>query len=179
MLADSDARAGRTVKAAERYSEIILTGAADRMTAAHLASVVKLLAGNGKFEAALTGAKALSVRSADPAYSQTAAAREGEALEALGRSDAAIEAYRRALSIKASTDEGAAAALALGVLEYRKGELDAAEKTLSDAVARNPGEHGAKARLSAYKTLALVCRAKGEEKKAQGYETVVKELFGE
>ena len=73
----------------------------------------------------------------------------------------------------------AAAALALGILEYRKGELDAAEKTLSDAVARNAGASGIKARAEAYRNLARVCRAKGDGKKADGYETVVRELFGE
>lgn len=179
MLADVDVRAGRKEQAAARYAEIMQTGASERMNAALLASVVKLLAENGKNEAALTGAKALASRTSDPAYLQIACARAGEALEALGKSDEAVSFYRRALSADASTDEGAAAALALGVLEYRKGELDAAEKTLSDAVTRNSGERGAKARMKAYRTLALVSRAKGDEKSARGYETVVKELFGE
>ena len=110
---------------------------------------------------------------------QIAASREGQALEGLSRSDEAISAYRRALSAKAETEEGAAAALALGVLEFRKGEFDAAEKTLADAIARNAGNEGMDSRAKAYRVLADVCRAKGDSLKAKGYETVLKELFGE
>ena len=110
---------------------------------------------------------------------QIAAAREGQALESLARSDEAIAAYRRAMLVKAETEEGAAAALALGILEFRKGEFDAAEKTLADAIARNAGANGVKARAKAYRALADVCRAKGDSLKAKGYETVLKELFGD
>ena len=149
------------------------------MAAAHLASVVKLLVDHSEWEAALGGAQALSKRSQDPAFVQIAAAREGQALERLARSDEAIAAYRRALSVKADTEEGSAAALALGLLEFRKGEFDAAEKTLADAIARNAGAGGMKARAKAYRALADVCRAKGDPLKAKGYETVLKELFGE
>lgn len=179
LLADAEARAGNTAAASKRYAEIMLAGAADRMGAERLAAVVKMLSQSGEHKAALAGAKALAARTSDPAFAQMAAAREGEALEALGRSDEAVAAYRRALALEADTDEAAAAALALGILEYRKGELDAAEKTLSDAVARNAGASGIKARAEAYRNLARVCRAKGDGKKADGYETVVRELFGE
>jgi uncharacterized protein HemY len=84
-----------------------------------------------------------------------------------------------AMSIKADTEEMSAASLALGQLEFRKGEFDAAEKTLADAIARNAGAEGMKARAKAYRILADVCRAKGDNLKAKGYETVLKELFGE
>jgi uncharacterized protein HemY len=83
------------------------------------------------------------------------------------------------MAVKADTEESAAAALALGLLEFRKGEFDAAEKTLEDAIARNSGADGMKARAKAYRALADVCRAKGDSLKAKGYETVLKELFGE
>ena len=177
LVADSDARAGHTAEAAKRYSELLEKGASDRMSAVHLAAVVKLLAGQGQWKAALAGARALTVRSGDPAFVQVAASREGEALENLAMYDEAIAAYRRALSVKADTEEGAAASVALGCLEYRKGEHDAAERTLTDAIQRNAGPDGLKARAKAYRTLADVCRAKGEALKAKGYETVLKELF--
>ena len=81
--------------------------------------------------------------------------------------------------LKADTEEGAAAAVALGRLEYRKGDYNAAEKTLEDAISRNAGPEGLKARAKAYRILADVCRAKGEALKAKGYETVLKELFND
>ena len=179
IIADFESRSGRLSQAAERYSSLMASGAADRMSAAHLAAVVKLLAEHSAWEAVLAGSQALFKRSQDPAFAQIAAAREGQALEGLARSDEAIAAYRRAMSVKAETEEGSAAALALGLLEFRKGEFDAAEKTLADAIARNSGAGGTKARAKAYRTLADVCRAKGDSLKAKGYETVLKELFGE
>lgn len=179
IIADSDAQAGRTDAAAKRYVDLLSKGASERMSAVHLAAVVKLLAGCGEWQAALTGARALAVRSGDPSFVQIAAAYEGQSLEGLARYDEAMAAYRRAFSVKADTAEGAAAALALGLLESRKGEYDAAERTLADAVSRNSGPDGMKARAKAYRALADVCRAKGEALKAKGYETVLKELFGD
>lgn len=179
LIADVDARSGKTEEAAKRYSKLISSGAADRMAAAHLASVVKLLSERFDWDAVLVGARALSARSQDPVFVQIATAREGQALEGLSRFDDAIESYRKALSVKAETEEGAAASLALGQLEYRKGEFDAAEKTLADSIARNSGPEGMKARAAAYRILADVARAKGDSLKAKGYETVLKELFGE
>ena len=177
LIADAEARAGRTDAAAKRYAAQIEAGASDRMTAAHLSAVVKLLASCEEWKAALAGARALAARSGDPAFVQIAAAREGQALEGLAHTEEAIAAYRRAFAVKADTAEAAEAALALGQLEYRKGEYDKAEKTLEDAIARNAGPEGLTRRAKAYRTLADVCRAKGEALKAKGYETVLKELF--
>ena len=179
LIADADARAGRTEAAAKRYATLLTSGAADRMTAIHLAAVVKLLAEQSEWEAALAGARALAARSGDPAFVQIAAAREGQALEGLSRLDESIAAYRRAFAVKAETEEGAAAAVALGQLEYRKGDYAAAEKTLEDAIARNAGPEGLKARAKAYRALADVCRAQGKALQAKGYETVLKELFND
>lgn len=179
LIADSDARAGRTKEAAARYAELVSKGACDRMSAKHLAAVAKILCGCEEWEAALAAARALSARSGDPFFVQVAAVREGMAYEGLSRFDEAIAAYRRAFSVKAETEEGAEAALLLGLLEYRKGEYAAAEKTLTDAVRRNSGPAGLKARAKAYRALADVCRANGEALKAKGYETVLKELFGD
>ena len=179
LIADADARAGRTAAAAKRYATLLAAGAADRLTAVHLAAVVRLLADHAEWEAAYAGARALAARSGDPAFVQIAAAREGQAFEGLSRSDEALAAYRRAFAVTAETAEGAAAAVALGQLEYRKGDYDAAEKTLEDAIARNAGPEGLKARAKAYRLLADVCRAKGEALKAKGYETVLKELFND
>ena len=179
LIADADARAGRTAAAAKRYASLLTTGAADRMTAVHLAAVVRMLAESEEWEAALAGARALASRSGDPAFVQIAAAREGQALEGMGRLDESLVAYRRAFTVKADTEEGAAAAVALGQLEYRKGDYSAAEKTLADAIARNAGPEGLKARARAYRTLADVCRAQGKALQAKGYETVLKELFND
>ena len=179
LIADVEARTGKTAEAAERYSKLLASGAADRMAAAHLVSVMKLLANHSKWEPMLAGARALSARSQDAAFTQIAAAREGQALEGLARSDEAIDSYRVAMSVKADTEEMAAASLALGQLEFRKGEFAAAEKTLAEAIVRNAGPDGLKARAKAYRILADVCRAKGDNLKAKGYETVLKELFGE
>jgi tetratricopeptide (TPR) repeat protein len=179
LIAEADVRAGRTAEAAKRYAALLKSGAADRMAAARLACVIKLLSAHMEWEAVLAGARALAARSQDPAFLQIALAREGEALEALARFDEALEAYSRAMSVKADTAEGAAAALALGNLEFRKGRFDAAEKTLADAIARNSGPEGIKARAKAYRILADLCRTKGDSLKAKGYETVLKELFGE
>ena len=179
LIADVEARTGKTAEAAERYSKLLASGAADRMAAAHLVSVMKLLAKHSKWEPMLAGARALSARSQDAAFTQIAAVREGQALEGLARSDEAIDSYRVAMSIKADTEEMAAASLALGQLEFRKGEFAAAEKTLAEAIVRNAGPDGLKARAKAYRILADVCRAKGDNLKAKGYETVLKELFGE
>lgn len=179
LIADADARAGRSKAAAKRYAAQMKSGASERMNAVHLAAVVKLLAESEEWQAALEGARALAARSGDPAFVQVASAREGQALEGLARSDDAIVAYRRALAVNADTEEGAAAALALGMLEWRKGEYAAAEKTLEDAISRNAGPDGLKARAKAYRILADVCRAKGEALKAKGYETVLKELFND
>lgn len=179
LIADFEARSGKKDEAAKRYSSLISSGAADRMAAGHLAVVIKLLAERSDWEPVLIGARALEARSQDPAFVQIAAAREGQSLEGLARFNDAVTAYRKALSVKAETSEGAAAALALGQLEFRKGEFDAAEKTLADAIARNAGPEGLKARAKAYRILADVARAKGDPLKAKGYETVLKELFGE
>ena len=179
LIADVEARTGKTAEAAERYSKLLASGAADRMAAAHLVSVMKLLAKHSKWEPMLAGARALSARSQDAAFTQIAAVREGQALEGLARSDEAIDSYRVAMSVKADTEEMAAASLALGQLEFRKGEFAAAEKTLAEAIVRNAGPDGLKARAKAYRILADVCRAKGDNLKAKGYETVLKELFGE
>ena len=179
LIADADARAGRTEAAAKRYAAQIVAGASERMNAVRLAAVVKLLAENSEWKAALAGARALASRSGDPAFVQIAAVREGQALEGLARFDEAIAAYHRAFAVKSDTDEAAAASVSLGLLEYRKGEYDAAEKTLEDAISRNASPEGLKARAKAYRALADVCRAKGEALKAKGYETVLKELFND
>ena len=178
IVAEAEMRSGKIEESALRYSKLIATGAADRMAASHLVSVLKLLSGKSDWEATLIGARALSSRSKDSAYVQIAASYEGRALEELSRFDEAIAAYRRALSAKAHTEEGAAASLALGILEFRKGDLAAAEKTLADSIVRNSGAEGTGARAKAYRVLADIARTQGDSLKAKGYETVLKELFG-
>ena len=70
---------------------------------------------------------------------------------------------------------GTAAALALGRLESRAGEFDAADLTLKRAVALNSAD--AAARGAAYLALAENAEAKGDAKSAVAYATVVTSLF--
>lgn len=179
LIADFEARSGKTEDAAKRFAKLLETGAAERMSATQIAAVLKLLVRQSLWEPVLAGARSLSARSSDLSFRQISASYEGMSLEGLARFDEAIAAYRKALAVNADTSEGAAAALALGHLEFRKGEFAAAEKTLADAIARNSGPEGLKARARAYRILADVSRAQGDSLKAKGYETVLKELFGE
>ncbi len=99
----------------------------------------------------------------------------GRIEEKRGAGMAAIAAYRKALLERPRTEEAAAAALALGVLESRAGEFDRADATLREAVSLN-GAH-ARARATAYVALARNAESKGDAKAACGYATVVLSLF--
>ena len=170
MLADWDLRNNRTEKAKEAYRQLVQEGACERMSAARILSVGKLLGG----EAAETCAAAL-VKGESPEWRQAGWALKGACEERRGAFSAAIESYRKCLAEKAKTAECAAASLSLGKLEFRNGEFDKAEETLKTAIALNASD--AKARAEAYLALAENAGGKGDWKTAVSYATVVTSLF--
>ncbi len=101
----------------------------------------------------------------------------GASEERGGAYSTAIDCYRKAMAEDAVTADLPAAALALGVLEYRNGEYEAAERTLKRAVELNT--ESSEARQRAYLALAQTCEAKGDHHSAVGYATVVTTLFAE
>lgn len=170
MIADFDHKAGRVEKAKEAYRTLVAQGACERMTAARILAVGKLLGG----ESAETCAAAL-VKSEASEWRQAGWALKGACEENRKAFSAAIESYRRCLAETGVTAECAAAALALGRLESRAGEFDAADRTLKRAVALNSAD--AAARGAAYLALAENAEAKGDAKSAVAYATVVTSLF--
>ena len=170
MIADYDYRGGRTEKAKTAYAALVKEGACDRMSAARILAVGKLLGG----EEAEICARAL-VKSDSPEWRQAGWSLLGVCEEGKKAYTAAIEAFRKCLAEPAKTDEAASAAVHLGVLEFRAGEFDAADKTLKNAIALNASD--ARARAFAYLTLARNAGAKGDWKSAVAYATVVTSLF--
>ncbi len=170
MVADWDLRNGRTEKAKADYRKLVQEGACERMSAARILSVGRLLGGE---EAELCATALTKGDSAE--WRQAGWALKGACEEKRGAFSAAIESYRKCLAEKAKTAECAAAALSLGKLEYRAGEFDKAEDTLKGAIALNASD--AKARAEAYLTLAENAGGKGDWKTAVSYATVVTSLF--
>ena len=170
LLADVDCRAGRVDRAKETYRKLVDEGACERMSAARILAVGKLLGG----ASAETCAAAL-VKSEAAEWRQAGWALKGVCEEARAAYAAAIDSYRKCLAETAKTAESAAAALSLGKLEFRGGEFDKAEATLKNAVVLNSAD--VKARGEAYLTLAQNAAAKGDAKSAVAYATVVTSLF--
>lgn len=170
MLADWDLRNGRTEKATEAYRKLVQEGACERMSAARILSVGKLLGGAEAETCATALAKGDSAE-----WRQAGWALKGACEEKRGAFSAAIESYRKCLAENAKTAECAAAALSLGKLEYRNGEFDKAEATLKTAVVLNAED--AKARAEAYLALAENAGGRGDWKTAVSYATVVTSLF--
>ena len=170
MLADWDLRNGRTEKATEAYRKLVQEGACERMSAARILSVGKLLGGAEAETCATALAKGDSAE-----WRQAGWAQKGACEEKRGAFSAAIESYRKCLAENAKTAECAAAALSLGKLEYRNGEFDKAEATLKTAVVLNAED--AKARAEAYLALAENAGGRGDWKTAVSYATVVTSLF--
>jgi len=170
MIADCDYRAGRTDLAKKAYRALVKEGACDRMSAARILAVGKLIGGA---EAEIC-AKAL-VKGETPEWRQAGWALLGECEEKREAYVAAIESYRKCLSEPVKTEEAATVALRLGKLEFRAGEHDRADKTLKDAIALNSAN--AAARAEAYVTLAKNAGAKGDWESACAYATVVTSLF--
>ena len=170
MVADFDYRSGRVEQAKKAYRKLVQEGACERMSAARILAVGRLLDG----EASETCAKALA-KSASAEWRQAGWALQGDCAAKREAYVAAIEAYRKCLAEPAKTESVAAASLALGKLEFRAGEFDRAEATLKAAVALNTAD--ARARAEAYLALAKNAGAKGDWKSAVAYATVVTSLF--
>ena len=171
-VADEDLKSGRVEAAKAAYAGLVRDGACARMSAAKVREVGELLGG----EAAETCAKALTAQPS-PEWRQAGWEMLGRREEAREAYTAAIAAYRKAMAEPAKTEAAAAAALALGKLEVRAGEHDAAEATLKAAVSLNAGRPAA--RGEAYLALAQNARAKGDAQGARGYATVVTTLFAD
>lgn len=170
MLAEHDLKNGRADAAKKAYARLVKEGACARMSAARIHAVGELLGGK---EAAIC-AKAL-VSEKTPEWRQAGWAMQGRCDEARGSYSTAIESYRKALAEPVQTESAASAALALGRLESRAGEYEAAKKTLEQAVTLNAAHPAA--RGAAYLALAENARAAGDAKAARGYATVVTTLF--
>ena len=170
MIADCDLRGGRTELAKKAYARLVKEGVCERMSAARILSVGKLIGGD---EAVLC-AKALT--KADSAeWRQAGWALLGACEESREQYAAAIESYRKCLAEPVKTEEASVAALHLGKLEFRAGEFAKAEETLKKAVVLN--EANARARAEAYVTLARNAGAQDDWKSACAYATIVTSLF--
>ena len=172
MLADVALRGGRADEAKEAYAKLVREGACERMSAAKTLAVGKLLGG----DEAKTCAQALE-KSESAEWRQAGAALLGLVEESAGNFTQAVAAYRRAMSEKACVADLAPAALALGKLESRAGEHDAADATLCRAVELNAASP--RARAEAYVALARNAEAKGDVETARKYATVVTALFAD
>lgn len=170
LIADHDFNEGRTDAAKKAYAQLIREGAAERMSAAKILAVGKLLSGSE----AKTCAKAL-IRKDRAEWRQCGHALLGLTEEGEGAFAAAMEAYRKCLAEKCTTEDVAKVALRLGALETRNEEWDAAEATLKRAVELNAKDSAARA--EAYLHLSEVCVGKGDVVHARSYATVVAELF--
>ena len=170
MVADFDYRSGRTEQAKTAYAKLVKEGACERMSAARILAVGRLV---DVAEAEIC-ARAL-VKSETPEWRQAGWGLLGDCEAKREGYSAAIEAYRKCLAEPAKTESAASAALALGRLEFRAGEFENAERTLKRAIELNAAN--ARVRAEAYVTLAKNAGAKGDWKSAVAYATVVVSLF--
>ena len=172
MLADFDYEKGRVGEACAEYGRLVLEGACDRMSAAKIRAVGRLLAGS---EAASVCAKAL-VANESAQWRQAGYCLLGGELSKAHSYAAAIDAYRKAMAEKAETEDLAAASVELGALESRAGEYEKAEETLKRAVGLNRADPSRRALV--YLWLAKNAMAKRDFASARAYATVVESLFG-
>ncbi len=170
MVADFDHRSGRLEQAKAAYAKLVKEGACERMSAARILAVGRIV----DIEDAEICARAL-VKSEAPEWRQAGWGLLGDCEMKRAAYSAAIEAYRKCLAEPAKTESAAAAALALGKLEFRAGEFENADRTLKTAIELNAAN--ARVRAEAYVTLAKNAGAKGDWKSAVAYATVVSSLF--
>ena len=170
MVADFDYRSGRVEQAKASYSKLVREGACDRMSAARILAVGKLLGGTD----AEACARAL-VKGEAPEWRQAGWALLGDCETKREAYSAAIESYRKCMAEQAKTEAMAGAALSLGRLEFRAGEFDRADATLKKAIELNGSN--ARVRAEAYVLLAKNAGGKGDWKSAVAYATVVTSLF--
>ena len=170
MVADFDHRSGRVAQAKAAYAKLVREGACERMSAARILAVGRLV----DADEARICARALA-KSGAPEWRQAGWGLLGDCEMKSESYSAATEAYRKCLAEPAKTETAAAAALALGKLEFRAGEFENADRTLKKAIELNAAN--ARVRAEAYVTLAKNAGAKGDWKTAVAYATVVTSLF--
>lgn len=170
LVADFNLRSGKETLAKGEYEKLVAEGACERMSAARILAVGKLLGG----ESGRTCAHAL-VKSDSAEWRQAGYALLGDVEDKAGRYGAAIEAYRKCFAEKANVADAATAALRLGILESRAGEFDRAEETLKRAIALNGSDSAV--RGVAYLALAKNSESKKDFRTACAYATVVTSLF--
>ena len=164
---------------AELFASLLDTKAVGRLTPEVLEWTARTMMDAQDWKAARAAASVLERRQVDPAWTQTAATLLGQAHERLGESDAAKEAYARALATGSETECGAQAALALGRLESAGGQFDEAREHLENAVTRAQSQDQLPLRIQAYAALAANEEERGEMDKALGYHMLVGSLFNE
>ena len=170
---------GKSREAAELFASLLDTKAVGRLTPEVLEWTARTMMDAQDWKAARAAASVLERRQVDPAWTQTAATLLGQAHERLGESDAAKEAYARALATGSETECGAQAALALGRLESAGGQFDEAREHLENAVTRAQSQDQLPLRIQAYAALAANEEERGEMDKALGYHMLVGSLFNE
>ena len=170
LIADADFDAGRIEEAKAAYEKLVREGACERMNAAKVLAVGKLLRGE---PAKLCARHLIGRDSAD--WRQAGYALLGAEEDRAEAFTAAIDAYRKCLAEKANVADIAPAALRLGILETRAGEFDRAEATLKRAVELNRNDSGM--RGAAYLALATNSEAKKDFRAACAYATVVVTLY--
>lgn len=172
MLADYAFRSGKEEDAKVAYAQLVREGACERMSAAKILSVGKLVSP----EEAKTCARAL-LTSDSAEWRQAGYLLLGAVEERQAAFTAAKEAYRRAMNETVVTEDLPRAVLALGRLELRAEEREQGERTLKRAVeltAQDPT-----ARAEAYLELSKNAEAQGRLQDARAYATVVVSLFSE
>lgn len=170
MIAAEDYNAGRTNEAVAAYAKLIREGAAERMSAANLSAVARLLA---PAERKLC-ARAL-VRHEAPEWRQVGYAILGDAEAAEGAMTAAAEAWKRCLAEPCVTEVAAPVAVSYGGYLVESGSPEAAEPVLKRAVELNAKDD--ERRAAAYLALARGALARKDFNSARGYATVVVTLF--
>lgn len=170
MIADHDFNEDHIEAARTAYAKLVREGATERMSAAKILAVGKLLSG----EEAKICARAL-VRNERAEWRQCGYALLGFSEEADGAFARAAEAYQKCLAETCVTEDVPKVALRLGALQTRSEDWANAETTLKRAVELNAKD--AAARAEAYLHLAEVCVGRHDYKHARSYATVVTELF--
>ena len=180
IMADADFKAGKTREAKTAYAQLVREGATARMSAAKKCSVGRFLLECKLGDEAIDEAKMCARSLIDDdgvtaQWKQEGYALLGKAAETQEEYTLAMDAYKKAMSIDARTEDMKSVSLALGILESKSGEHGEADKHLKEAISLNSGD--AAVRAKAYLALARNCEAMTDYHGAIGYSTVVISLF--
>lgn len=170
IIADSDFNEGRRDRAITAYTELVKEGAVERMSAAKILAVGRILSG----EEARICAKAL-IANESPEWRQAGYALLGDVEWSFENLTAGAYAYQKCLDEPCQTEVVSRVSLALGLYLVREGNVSDAEKILKKAVELNAKD--GEARASAYVGLARAALLKDDVEAAKGYATVVMTLF--